>query len=388
MKKVLFVIFSLGYGGAERSIVNLLNELPADQYDLDLLLFQKEGDFLQQLPKWIHILETPESMDRLYGPVKRAGKWGYTKVVGTVCSRIVRKTKKAQRAYRWKHFYRKHIPQIAGHYDVAVAYTGSENMYFVRDCVSADRKLVWIHNDYRTAKYSKTDDYPYLADMDAIVSVSKGCVSVLEEEFPEFRDRMFNIENITSSVAVRKLAECGMPEEYTGCDCNILSIGRLFQQKGFDMAVEAAALLKEKGLKFRWHIIGMGVQEQELRTQIKTMGVEDCVFLLGTRNNPYPYIKNSTLFVQTSRYEGKSVVLDEAKILAIPVVTTAYPTAADQIREGDEGLLVELAPQSIAEGILKMLNDKTLYAHIQQYLESHEYGNQSEVEKYRKLLDA
>lgn len=388
MKKVLFTIYSLGYGGAERSIVNLLNELPADKYDVDLLLFQKTGDFLKQIPRWVHILETPEPMARLYGPVRKSGRWGIVKVMGTACSRIARKTKKSQRAYRWKYFYRKHIPMIEGHYDVAVAYTGSENLYFVRDCVSADRKLVWIHNDYKTAKYSKIDDLPYLADMDVIVSVSESCVSVLKEEFPEFKERIFYIENITSSAAVKKLAEGSIPEEYADCNCNILSIGRLFHQKGFDMAVEAATILKAKGLKFRWHIIGMGIQEQELREQIKTNGVDDCVLLLGTRSNPYPYIKNSNLLVQTSRYEGKSVVLDEAKILAIPIVTTAYPTAGDQVQGGFEGLVVDMTPPAIAEGIIKMLHDKELYTYIKQYLESNDYGNQSEIEKYRMLLES
>ena len=388
MKKVLFVIYSLGYGGAERSIVNLLNELSPAQYDVDLLLFQKTGDFLQQLPQWVNILETPEAMDRLYGSVKRAGKWRFRKVFGTAVSHLFRKTRKAQRAYRWKHFYKKSIPALSGHYDVAVAYTGSENMYFVRDRVSADRKLVWIHNDYRTAKYSRQDDYPYLSDMDAIVSVSAGCVAVLQEEFPEFKDRIHYIENITSSAAVRKLAELFVPEEYQACSCNILSVGRLFQQKGFDMAIEAAVILKEKGLQFRWYIIGTGMMKQELLAQIQARGVEDCVFLLGTRNNPYPYIKNCDLFVQTSRYEGKSVVLDEAKILGKPILTTAYPTAADQIRDGAEGVIVDMTPEAIADGILRMLEDKALFAHIQQYLEEHEYGNQAEVEKYIKLLDA
>jgi len=388
MKKVLFVIYSLGYGGAERSIVNLLNELSPEQYDVDLLLFQKTGDFLQQLPGWVSVLETPEPMDRLYGSVKRAGKWKMKKVVGTAVSHLVRKTRKAQRAYRWKRFYRKSIGAFPGHYDVAVAYTGSENMYFVRDCVSADRKLVWIHNDYRTAGYSKKDDRPYLTDMDAIVSVSTGCVSVLQEEFPEFRDRIFYVENITSSTAVRKLAELFVPEEYQDSPCNILSVGRLFQQKGFDMAIDAAAILKEKGLKFRWHIIGTGVMKQELLDRIQQRNVSDCVTLLGTRNNPYPYIKNCSLFVQTSRYEGKSVVLDEAKILSKPILTTAYPTAADQIKDGCEGVIVEMTAQGIAEGIMKLLEDKALFAHIQQYLENHEYGNQAEVEKYIKLLDA
>ena len=387
MKKILFVIYSMKYGGAERSLVNLLQELPADKYDVDLLLFQKQGDFLKQLPSWVHVLETPADIERLYAPLKKTGLQGYAKLIGTLCSRIARKTKKTQAAFRWRHFYGKNIRALETHYDVAVAYAGSENLYFIRDKVCADKKLVWIHNDYRTAGYSKTDDLPYFEDMDAIVSVSKECVDVLKEEFPQYQERMHYVENITSSAVIRKQAELYMPEEYKATGSNILSIGRLHPQKGFDMAVEAAALLKKSGLSFCWYIIGDGPLRAELTQQIKACGVEDCFVLLGTRNNPYPYIKNCTFMVQPSRYEGKSVVLDEAKILATPIVATAYPTVCDQVIQGEEGIVIPMDSQGIAQGIREMMESESLRTQISSYLAQREYGNQSEVEKYMQLLD-
>ena len=112
MKKLLFVMYSMGYGGAEKSLVNLLNELPEDTYEVDLLLFQKKGDFLMQLPAWVRVLDTPEDMERLYAPLKKLGLRGYDKVLGTVCARLARKTKKQQAAFRWKHFYSKKISFI------------------------------------------------------------------------------------------------------------------------------------------------------------------------------------------------------------------------------------------------------------------------------------
>lgn len=387
MKKVLFVIYSMKYGGAERSLVNLLQELPEDKYDVDLLLFQKKGDFLLQLPHWVNILETPDDIERLYAPLKKTGIHGYTKVLGTVSSRMARRTRKAQLAFRWRHFYAPKIHPLKKHYDVAVAYAGSENLYFIRDKVHADKKLVWIHNDYRTAGYSKADDLPYFEDMDAIASVSKECVDVLKEEFPQYQQRICCIENITSSTVIRKQAEVFAPKEYQNTVRNILSIGRLHPQKGFDMAIEAASILKKSGVKFCWYIIGDGPLQEELTQQITNCGVEDCFVLLGTRNNPYPYISRCEFLVQPSRYEGKSVVLDEAKILATPIVATAYPTVADQVIHGQEGLVVPMNPQGIAQGIREMLEQKDLRKQIRDYLAQKEYGNQAEVEKYMQLLD-
>lgn len=387
MKKILFVIYSLGYGGAERSLVNLLQELPQEDYQIDLLLFRRKGDFIKQLPSWIRVLDTPAELAGLYAPVGRAGKYAFTKVIGTVCGKIARRKKKAAAAFRWKHFYSRQIQPLPGHYDVAVAYVGAEVMYFVRDKVSADRKAVWIHNDYRTAGYSKEDDKPYFGDMDTIVSVSNECVEVLNQEFPEYREKTCYIENITSSALIRKQAEAAIPKEYAGSACNILSVGRLWPQKGFDMAVDAARILKDRGFSFRWFIIGDGYLRKQLEKQIKKEGLEREFILLGTRNNPYPYIQNCTILAQTSRYEGKSVVLDEGKILCVPIVTTAYPTAPDQILDGKEGLITEMSPQGIADGIAGLLTDEAQRLELQNYLCSREYGNQHEVAKYRRILD-
>lgn len=386
MKKIIFVIYTLGYGGAERSLINLLNELPQDRYQTDVLLFHRCGDFLQQVPKWVHVLDTPEGIKQLYGPIKQAGTYLPVKVAATVYARLKRRSKKAQAAWRWKNVYRKMIDALPGKYDVAIAYVGSEVMYFVHDCVQAERKLVWIHNDYRTAGYSRSDDEPYLQNMDGIISVSTGCVDTLKQEFPNMQEKMHYVENITSSASVRAMSDMYIPSEYQKGQNIILSIGRLMPQKGFDIAIQAAALLKKRGVPFQWYVAGEGYLRNELEKQIEKLGVQDCFMLLGTRNNPYPYIRHCTLLVQSSRYEGKSVVLDETKILCKPIVATGYPTAGDQINDGKEGIITGMTPDSLADGIERLLHDPELRNQMQRYMEQREYGNQSEVEKYVKLI--
>lgn len=378
---------TLGFGGAERSLVNLLRELPSEEYQVDLLLFQKKGALLSQLPDWVRVLDTPVALNKLYAPVRSAGMMLPVKLAGTAWARVMRRTKKSQAAFRWKYAYRRWIDPIPGCYDVAAAYGGGELLYLLGDRVTAKRKLAWIHNDYRTGKYSRDDDYPYLEKMDAIVSISEQCVQVLREEFPTLQSKMHCVENITSSALVRSLAGTKPPEEYRGCEFRLLSVGRLWPQKGFDMAVEAAAVLKEQGISFRWFVLGEGDMRGSLEKRIRELGLCDCFILLGTRENPYPYIRHCTVLVQPSRYEGKSVVLDEAKILGVPIVATAYPTVGDQIREEIEGLVAEMSPRGIANEIARMLQDDVLRETIHSFLWSREYGNQEEVYKYGKLLN-
>lgn len=388
MKKILFVMQSLYNGGAEKSLVNLLNELPENQYDISLLLFKNEGMFLQQVPNYVHILNAPRSLKKLYSPVKKAGRYAPLKIYGTIASRLQERCSSEQAAaYRWQKFYGPKIPTLNKQFDLAVAYISGEVMYYVSEKVIAKSKYVWIHNDYRTSGHPREYDYPYLKTMDRIVSISDRCVEILDEEFPEMRGKICCIPNLTSSVVVRRRAEEFYPLEYKTDVFNILSIGRLNRQKGFDMAIQAAALMKSRGLRFKWYIVGNGELQETLEKQIQEKNVSDCFILLGSRENPYPYIKNCTVFAQPSRYEGKSVALDEAKILAKPVVTTNYSTIGDQISDGKEGIIVDMNPQGIANGLEKMMRDEQLRKYISDYLASHEYGNQDEVKKYMDLMD-
>lgn len=387
MKKILFVIPTLRDGGAERSLVNLLTELPPEKYDIDLLLFKMQGTFLSQIPQNVHIIKQPPILKKLYGSVKEVGIYMPVKVFGNVISKILKNGMGEQKAFLWEYFYKKVIDGIDKEYDVAVGYLGGESTYYIVDKVKAKRKIHWVHNDYRTSGMPKKYDLKLFPRVDAIVTISDECLEILKEEFPIFKDKMICIENITSSVVINNRATEFKPKEYIGVENVLLSVGRLSEQKGFDMAISAASKLKKQQINFKWFIIGSGPLESKLKNQIKKEKVEDYVVLIGTKENPYPYIKNCDLFVQPSRYEGKSVVIDEAKILAKPIVATAYPTVRDQIRNANEGVIVELSVDGIYKGLKEMVFDKTKQKEISNYLENHEYGNQTEIKKYIKLIE-
>lgn len=386
MKKILIIMHSLYNGGAERSVVNMLCELPKEEFDVDLLLFERKGMFLEQVPDYVNVLETPIELSSLYDDSLCSPWKKMWKAYANVVSRLSTKDDRERRAYRWKHFYGPSIKTIIDNdYDSAVAYIGGEIFYFLDEKVRAKRKAVWIHNDYKAAGHPRKYDYEHLKNMDAIVSISNSCVNILKDEFPEFADKIYMIENITSSKVTRERAEEFYPKEYDNTP-TVLSIGRLSEQKGFDMAIEAASILKSKGTNFKWIIIGHGELEDKLNAQIKELNVGDCVKLIGARENPYPYIKNATIFAQTSRYEGKSVVLDEAKILGATILATNYPTVNDQLQNGIEGHIVEMNAKGIAEGVDLLLRDEEYRKKLSGYLLSREYGNQDEINKYIEVI--
>lgn len=390
MKKILIVMTSLYNGGAEKSLVNLLNEMKPDKYQIDLLLFKRSGMFLQQVPSWVNVLETPESLKYLYTPeilLKKSVSKTICRYIGTVVSKVFTNNLRAAKGMRWKYFYSNQIDKLQEHYDVALAYISGEILYYVSEKVDADKKIVWVHNDYREAQHPKKYDLPHLKKMDNIVSISQRCVDILKEEFPELSQKVLMIPNITSSIVVHNRAGEFYPTEYDKKKFKILSIGRLFSQKGFDIAIDAAKLLKDRGMKFCWYIVGEGEEREMLEKQIKENHVQEFVKLLGSKENPYPYIKNCDLFAQTSRYEGKSVVLDEAKILAKPILVTDYPTVADQIEKNIEGHIVDLNAKSIADGIETLMKDSHMMNLFNENLSKREYGNQEIVKSYYTLIE-
>ena len=145
-------------------------------------------------------------------------------------------------------------------------------------------------------------------------------------------------------------------------------------------------ILKDSNIDLRWYIIGFGADENLIRQKIAEAGMQAHVIILGKKSNPYPYIKACDIYVQPSRYEGKSVTVREAQMLCKPVVVTNYPTASSQIKNGDDGIIVPLDNEGCAKGLAKFILDTEKQNHIIEYLKAHDYGNVEEVEKIYDLI--
>ena len=139
-------------------------------------------------------------------------------------------------------------------------------------------------------------------------------------------------------------------------------------------------------LRVRWYLIGFGGEETLIRQKIVEAEMEDYVIILGKKTNPYPYIKQCDIYVQPSRYEGKSVTVREAQILCKPVVVTNYPTAPSQVNDGIDGVIVPMDNEGCAKGITEFIKNKKLQFQITDCLQTHNYGNELEVEKVYQLF--
>ncbi|WP_396146794.1 glycosyltransferase [Flavobacterium sp.] len=391
-QQLLFVLPSLEAGGGEKSLVTLLNCIDYQQYDVDLVLFAPKGIFLKQLPKNVKLLYLNDDYKTFTSGLSSAivsflkqGKMGmaFSRLLYTFKSNIIKNKGKAEQ-YSWNHL-KKSITSLTKEYDAAIGFLEKSSIYFVVDCVKAKRKIGFIHNDYVKLDLDASFDLSYFKKLNTIATVSEQCVTVLKEVFPTQKDKVQLLYNIVSAKLIHQMAEESVTIDIT--KPSLLSIGRLHSQKGFDIAVEAAALLKKQGLNFVWYIIGEGAERTALEQAITKNGLEKHVVLLGIKENPYPYIKQTTIFVQPSRYEGKSIALDEAKLLHKPIVVTNFTTAKDQINHLKNGIICEMDANSLADALTSLLQNESLQNELSLHLSKESLGSEDEIDKFYKIIN-
>lgn len=391
-QQLLFVLPSLEAGGGEKSLVTLLNCIDYEQYDVDLVLFVPKGIFLKQLPKNVRLLYLNDDYKTFTSGLSSAivsflkqGKLGFafSRLLYTFKSNVIKNKGKAEQ-YSWKHL-QKSITLLPKEYDAAIGFLEKSSIYFVVDCVKAKKKIGFIHNDYVKLDLEASFDLPYFEKLNTIATVSEQCVTVLKEVFPTQKDKVQLLYNIVSAKLIHQMAE--EPVTIDTTKPSLLSIGRLHPQKGFDLAIEAAALLKQQGLNFVWYIIGEGADRTTLEQAITKNDLEKHIVLLGIKENPYPYIKQTTIFVQPSRYEGKSIALDEAKLLHKPIVVTNFTTAKDQFNHLKNGIICEMEANSLADALTSLLGNESLQNELSLHLSKESLGSEDEIDKFYNIVN-
>lgn len=391
-KKILVVQGSLQAGGAEKATVSFLNTLPQERYEVDLMLSSRTGLFYKQVPEWVNIIDAPYPFSCLaHKPVdwrfyiKHSPFMWVKKVIRTYIAKHQSKLHLIQSL--WKQ-WRDDIPVFDKEYDIA--YGGQEGCanYYIIDKVKAKRKILWIHSDYEKLEYVDDFDRTYFKRASVVATMSPKARDILQKHFPESADHIWFLENITNGSMIRKMAAEEVNDDRFKLveGVNLVSVGRLSLPKNFGRAVRVASVLKKRGVVFHWTIVGEGPLRNTLESQAKELGVDDVVSFIGLRSNPYQYVSKSDILVVTSDYEGRSIAIDEAHVLGIPVITTNYPTAKDAVVDGETGLICGMTPEAIASSVIRLHTDKALYAHICQSLECKKDGNVKEIEKYFKAF--
>lgn len=345
-KRVLFIIPSLEEGGAERVLVNLLGKLDYNRYEVDLCVVENRGIFLNQIPQQVKLVTIFNSSL-------------FCKILVNLHIRF-----NINRLYKW--IVNSRIP---GNYHIGISFLDSsftDILFFLDDKIS--KRIAWVHSSYQTYNnFGKFYKGPYkdrlvqkrYGKLDHIIFVSNDSMQEFEEIFV-IKTPKSVIYNVLDTKKIYKLADYPINEEFDENLINIIAMGVLLPVKGYDLLIKAASLLKKDGLKFKIRILGNGFLEQELLLLIKNLELEDVIELKGFHINPYPFLKQSDVFVMTSLSEGLPTALGEAMILGLPVVVTDCSGCRELVDEGQYGVMADKTAEGIYSGLKTLINNSEL----------------------------
>lgn len=394
-KNIIFSIDSLHCAGAEKSLITLLSLIDYSKYEVDLMMFGHGGVLEELVPSEVNILEPLKYTQFTEKSLKESiiytlKKGTYKMLKSRIGFSLAIRNKQYSNAQKARILWQKTSSVIEKNpkkYDIAISYAQGLPTFYVADKINADKKFAWVNVSYRLEEKDKEFQSKYYDKYEKIVAVSHSAKDVFLETFPKYKDKVEIIYDINDFNLISKMAdmENGYDDKFDGI--RLLTIGRLANQKGYDMALEACKILKDKGIKFKWYALGKGPLKNEIEKYIKENDLQDYFKLLGVKSNPYPYIKDAYIYVQTSRFEGFGLAIAEARMLNIPVVTTEFDAVYNQMIQGKNGLVVKQDPLAVADAIELLLNDKDLYQEIQEFQKNEKKGNLEEIEKFYKIIE-
>jgi glycosyltransferase involved in cell wall biosynthesis len=393
-KSLLFVIDSLVGAGAEKSLITLLSLLDYKKYSVDLMLFA-HGELLEKLvPNEVTILRPLTYTEFSKLSLKKAFIYSLTKPnFKMLNSRIkysinirLKKYSNAQKARLYWENVSGVIEENPKHYDIAISYAQGIPTFYVAEKVTAKKKFAWVNVSYRLNSEEAKFQRSFYEQFDKIIAVSDSAKEVLLETFPYYNNKIEIIYDINDPNFITNMANLKESYKDSFDGIRILTIGRLASQKGYDIALKACKRLKEKGIKFKWYVLGKGPLLKEIQQYIAENDLSEHLVLLGVTANPYPFIKNCDIYVQTSRFEGFGLAIAEARMLNIPVVTTCFDAVYNQMIDGKNGLVVDMNDAAVSEGILKIINNKELRKEIVSFLQQEKKGNLEELSKFYELI--
>ena len=371
MKKILFVVNTLGRAGAETALLELLRRLDSSEYEVSLYVILAQGEMIGELPSHVKLKNRRfNSQSVMTGKGKRAiavticssffRNGGYPGKIHSIVSNFadMERTGKIQTEKLLWRMLSDGAERLNEVFYLAVAYLEGASAYYVADHVKARHKVGFIHIDYRSAGYTRRMDRDCFRSFDRIFGVSDEVREHFLLVYPEYATKTKVFYNMIDQERIRRRAQerGGFADGYRGA--RILTVGRLTYQKAYDIAIEAMKLVKDAGFDARWYVLGEGDQRRQLMKKIASLSLQEEFVLLGAVTNPYPYYMQADLYVHATRYEGKSIAIQEAQTLGCAVIASDRNGNREQITDGQDGILCELTPRAIAKSIMELLQDK------------------------------
>lgn len=373
MKELLIMAKSLGGGGSEVALIELINALPEEVYNITLVLLDSDNEYAYRLKKKVNIVQLTfnssfaKSLVSMYAfPAKVLKKLSvnsfipYYDFISNCVTNVFEKT-----------------------YDVAIDFYGYGSFVtaFLATKIQAKKKATWLHDE---KLYWLKSVQKYLCKYDKVYGVSQAVVDVFCEEYPQYGNKADVFYNVIDIEEIKRKAEQDEVVPFRDV-FNIVTVGRLTEQKGYDIAVKAANILKKKKIDFAWYAIGSGRDEKTLKKLVATYNLEEQFVFLGRKDNPYPYMKNCymkncDLYVQPSRHEGYGLTIVEARVLGLPIVVSNIRPLAEQIQDGVNGYVAELSAEAMADKI------EYLYSNPSQMKKTIEYLKEHPIDFSKELL--
>lgn len=327
MKKIIIFGYNMEMGGAERALINVLN-LIYKQCEIDLVLLEKKGPLLKEIPKTVNVIEIKTNIFKYV-------------------------------LFRFVPFARKNIiNHIAKKkYDIAIAFMEGRAATFVADLNQKCKKIAWIHNDVNLfdigiKEKEIKDSYN---KMDVIVAVSKVSRKSFYEKYGIDKEKVIVIYNMIDEKQILKKANVFTPNKDV---FTFINVSKMRPQKRHDRLLKAVATLKEEGYIFRLLLVGDGPLYDKIKKLSKKLEIDDYVDFLGLLENPFPYIKIADYFVMSSDHEGYPLSLLESLLLKTPVITTDVSGAREILHNGDYGIICDISLEGITNAMRKVLNEK------------------------------
>lgn len=376
MKKILMVAQTLSGGGTEVALVELINHLDTKKYEITLLLMDKDTSFIDRIKRKIKIKYL--KFDDMF--------WHNLVSMNTMVGKAIKKANinNSLKIYDMalKHIYSSVFNK---RYDLAIDFYGygSFTTAIVADKVNASKKVTWLH-DAKMSWIKNVEEY--FDKYNKIFCVSKSVKASFDKLYPQIDNKSEVFYNLIDKTNIIRKSTEFVPHNFKKNKFNIVSVGRLTEQKGFDIALESAKILKNRGLNFQWFVVGEGRDRKKLEKKMRKLNLNNFFFFLGQRANPYPYIKNGNVFVLPSRHEGYGLAVLEARVLKKPVIVSNIPVYKEQIINNKNGLISELNAEDLSNKIMKLYYDSDLQEKIDLYLNKENIDFSKELCKLENLF--
>lgn len=387
-KKVLIAVHQLNLGGVQKALISALNAIDYSKNDVTLYIRKNRTDLLESVNKNVLKIIVNKDNTKYYRKpyaVFLLIKLSLVKLLGKDSSVINKRLNDyifdLQMKYEKEHYFSEDAE-----YDVAISYIQSHTAKFVSENIKAKKKIMFYHGS--TDEFHELNE-AVMPDYEAIYCVSKGALESISKCYPKFSDKMDYIENYVDYKAIRKNAEAFNPN-YPDNKLILCSCGRITSVKGYDLAVEAAEILKANNIDFKWYFVGDGSERAKIEEMIASKNLSDNIVITGLKDNPYPYIRNCDIYVQPSYEEAHPLSIIEAQMLGRVIVSTATAGGKSIISDNADGVIADISSQAVAEKIHYILDNIELQDKIKQTLQKKDYSRDYAkfLDEWRKLLES